>query len=99
MVNNRQEAPTKEQLQELDCLKDSDLFETMRKILKIPMEVKKIRAKRRLMDIRVRQKAYVEKQQSVQLLSDGHRIRSFQMSFCDSSECSNYRSEENVENE
>ena len=47
--NNRQEAPTKEQLEKLDCLKDSDLFETMCKILKIPMEVKKIWARRRLM--------------------------------------------------
>ena len=27
--NNRQAAPTKKQLQELDCLKDLDLFETM----------------------------------------------------------------------
>ena len=32
--NNRQEAPTKEQLEELDCLKDLDLFETRCKILK-----------------------------------------------------------------
>ena len=47
--NNRQEAPTREQLQKLDCLKDLDLFETMCKILKIPMEVKKIWARRRLM--------------------------------------------------
>ena len=35
--NNRQETPTREQLQELDCLKDLDLFETMCKILNIPM--------------------------------------------------------------
>ena len=47
--NNRQEAPTREQLQKLDCLKDLDLFETMCKILNIPMEVKKIWVKRRLM--------------------------------------------------
>ena len=40
--NNRQEAPTREQLQKLDCLKDLDLFETMCKILNIPMDVKKI---------------------------------------------------------
>ena len=39
--NNRQEAPTKEKLQELDYLKDLDLFETMCKILNIPTEVKK----------------------------------------------------------
>ena len=31
--NNRHETPTKEQLQELDCLKDLDLFETTCKIL------------------------------------------------------------------
>ena len=47
--NNRQEASTKEQLQELDCLKDLDLFETMCKILKIPMEKKKIWTRRRVM--------------------------------------------------
>ena len=40
--NNRQEAPTSEQLQKSDCLKDLDLFETMCKILNAPMEVKKI---------------------------------------------------------
>ena len=39
--NNRQEAPTREQLQRLDCLKDLDLFETMCKIRNIPIEVKK----------------------------------------------------------
>ena len=47
--NNRQEAPTREQLRKLDCLKHLDLFETMCKILNIPMEVKKIWARRRLM--------------------------------------------------
>ena len=47
--NNRQETPTKEQLQELDCLKDLDLFETMCRMLNIPMEVKKIWARRRQM--------------------------------------------------
>ena len=39
--NNRQEAPTREQLQKLDCLKDLDLFERTCKILNIPMKVKK----------------------------------------------------------
>ena len=39
----------REQLQKLDCLKDLDLFETMCKILNIPIEVKKIWARRRLM--------------------------------------------------
>ena len=47
--NNRQEAPTREQLQKLDSRKDLDLFETMCKILIIPMEVKNISARRRLM--------------------------------------------------
>ena len=45
----RQEAPTKEQLEELNCLKDLDLFETVCKVLNIPMEVKKIWASGRLM--------------------------------------------------
>ena len=44
--NNRQEEPTKEQLEELDCLKNLDLFETMCKILNFLMEMKKIWAKR-----------------------------------------------------
>ena len=47
--NKRQEAPRKEQLQELDCLKGLDLFETMCKILNLPMEVKQIWARSRLM--------------------------------------------------
>ena len=47
--SKRQEAQTREQLQKLDCLKDLDLFETMSKILNIPMEVKEIWATRRLM--------------------------------------------------
>ena len=40
--NNRQETPTKEQFQELDCLKDLDLFETICRIMNISMIVKKI---------------------------------------------------------
>ena len=39
---NPQETLTKEQLEELDCLKYLDLFETMCKVLNIPMEVKRI---------------------------------------------------------
>ena len=46
---NRQESPTRVQFQELNCLKDLDLFETRCKILNIPIEVKKIWARRRLM--------------------------------------------------
>ena len=48
-VNKRQEAPTRERLQKLDCLKDLDIFETVCKFLNIPMEVRKIWARRRLM--------------------------------------------------
>ena len=40
--NNRQETPTKEQFQELDCLKDLDLFDTTCRIMNISMKVKKI---------------------------------------------------------
>ena len=47
--NKKQETPTREQLQELKCLKDLGLFETTCKILNIPMEVKKIWTGRRLM--------------------------------------------------
>ena len=47
--NNRQEAPTRGQLQRLDCLKELDLFETMCKILNIPMKVKHIWGRRRLL--------------------------------------------------
>ena len=46
------------------------------------------------MVVRVCQETYVEAQQSVQCVSAGNWSRSFQASFCNSSECSNYRSEE-----
>ena len=42
--NTRQETPTKEQLQEFDCLKDLDLFETTCKILKFPTDQKTLMA-------------------------------------------------------
>ena len=45
---NRQETPTKEQLEELDCLKDLIFFETMGKILNILIKIKKIWARKRL---------------------------------------------------
>ena len=103
--NNRQEAPTREHLKKLDCLKDLDLFETMCKILNIPMEVKKIWARRRLMPwfranltawlYEYAKKAYVEARQSVQWISAGHSSRSFQASFRDSSECSDHRCKKN----
>ena len=103
--NNRQEAPTREQLQKLDCLKDLDLFETMCKILNIPMEVKKIWARIRLMVqsqhdcmvVRKYQEAYIEARQSVQYVSAGHWSRSFQASFLNSSECSDHRRKENLQ--
>ena len=38
---NGQEAPAREALQRLDCLKDLDLFETMCKILNTPIEVER----------------------------------------------------------
>ena len=47
--------------------------------------------------VRVCQKPNVGKQQRVHFLSDEHRIRSFQASLCNPSECTNYRSEKNVE--
>ena len=45
----REEAPTEEKSEKLDCLKDLDLFETMCKILNLPIKVKKIWTRRRLM--------------------------------------------------
>ena len=50
------------------------------------------------MVVRVYQKAYVEAEQNVQFVSDGHRVRSVQTSFCDESECSDHRSEANIVN-
>ena len=38
----RREAVNREQLEELNCLKGLDLFETMWKVLTFPMEVKEI---------------------------------------------------------
>ena len=83
--NNRQEAPTEEQLEELGCLKDSELFETMCDILNIPVQVKRIWARRRLMPwLRAymtaalnemsKSIAYVEAQQSVNFVPAGHRV-------------------------
>ena len=47
------------------------------------------------MVIRVCQEAYVEAQQRVQCVPAAHWSRSFQVSFCFSSEYSNHHSEEN----
>ena len=74
--NNRQEAPTHEKLEDLGCLKDLDLFETRCKILNIPMEVKKIWARRQLIPwfrgkmtawLYEYAKKHVEGQQNVQM--------------------------------
>ena len=84
--NNRQEAPTEEQLEELGCLKDLELFETMCEILNMPVQVKRLWARRRLMPwLRAymtaalyemsKSIAYVEAQQSVHFVSTGHRVR------------------------
>ena len=107
--NNRQEAPTREQLQKLDCLKDLDLFETMCKILNSPMEVKKIWTRRRLMPwFRALMTAWLYEYDKKHLskhdrvysgyrVSAGHCGRSFQASFRDSSKCSDHRGEENFQ--
>ena len=49
--NNRQEALNKEWLNDLDCPKELDLFQTMCKFLKLPMEVEKISPRIRLMPL------------------------------------------------
>ena len=68
----------------------------MGKTLNTPMEVKKklgqkttdamVQSQHECMVVRICQKAYVEALQSAQFVSDGHRIGSFQTSFCDTSE-------------
>ena len=58
-----------------------------------------IQSKHDCMVVRVGQEADVKAHQSVQFVPDGHRIRSFEASFCNASECSGHRSEENVESE
>ena len=49
------------------------------------------------MVVRVCQKAYVEAQQSGHCVSAGHLIGSFQASFRNALECSEYRSEKKVQ--
>ena len=105
--NNRQETPTREQLQKLDCLKDFDLFETMCKIVNIPMEVKIIWTRRRLMPwFRANMTAWLYEyamrhmsKRSLQCVSAGYWSSSFQASFCNSSECSDYRSKEKFQDD
>ena len=78
--NNRQEAPTREQLQKLDSLKDLDLFETTCKILNIPMEVKKIWARRRLMPwFRVNMTAWLYEYAKKQMSKHGRVYSVYQL--------------------
>ena len=82
--NNRQETPPKEQLRELDCLKDLDIIETTCKILNNSIEVEKnmgqkttdamVKSQHDCMVVRVCQSrvcrsTYVEAQQNVQCVS------------------------------
>ena len=103
--NNGQEAQTREQLQKLDCLKDLDLFETTCYILNIPMEVKKIWARRRLMPrFRANMTAWLYEYAKKHMSKHGRVYSVYQLdiaaaSFRGSSECSDHRCEENHQNE
>ena len=99
--NNRQESPIKEQWEEIDCLKVLDNFDTTCKVLKIPIEVKKIWARRQLMpwfraNMTTSLYEYAKKHMSKhsrmyrQFISDGHWIRSFQASCRNATECSEF---------
>ena len=96
---NRQETPTIEQLQELDCLKDLDLFETTCKILNIPTEVKKIWASRRLKTwFRAKMTAWLYEYAKKHMSKHSRVNSAYQLdigvgafnSFCNSSECSSH---------
>ena len=103
--NNGQEAQTREQLQKLDCLKDLDLFETTCYILKIPMEVKKIWARRRLMPrFRANMTAWLYEYAKKHMSKHGRVYSVYQLdiaaaSLRGSSECSDHRCEENHQDE
>ena len=103
--NNGQEAQTREQLQKLDCLKDLDLFETTCYILNIPMEVKKIWARRRLMPrFRANMTAWLYEYAKKHMSKHGRVYSVYQLdiaaaSFRGSSECSDHRCEENHQDE
>ena len=51
------------------------------------------------MVVRICQEAYVEARQSIQYVAAGHWSKSFQASFCNSSECSDHRRKENLQGE
>ena len=78
--HNRQETPTKEQLQELDCLKDLDLFETTCKILNIPIEVKKRWTRSRLMPwFRAKMTAWLYEYAKKHMLKQSRVYSAFQL--------------------
>ena len=80
--NNRQETPAKDQLQELNCLKNLDIFETTCKILSNFDGSEKnmgqkttdamVQSQHDCMVVRICQEEYVEIQQRVQCVSAGH---------------------------
>ena len=88
MGSNRQEAPTKEELEEIGCLKDLDLFERMCKILNTDQSKENMEQETIY--------AMFQSQDDCLVVSDGHRISRFQASFRDASESINYRSDKNV---
>ena len=101
--NNRQKTLRKEQLQELDCLKDLVLFETTCKSFNIPMEVKKICARRRLVPwFRINITAWLYEYAKRHMSKHSRVYSAYQLdigaghsSFYNSSECSNHSSGEN----
>ena len=67
-------------MQKLDCIKDLDLFETMCKILNIPMEVKKICARRRLMPwFRANMSAWLYEYAKKHISKDGRVYSGYQL--------------------
>ena len=102
--NHRQEAPTQEQLEELDCLKDFLSVQNVehsdgsKEDMGQETTDEMVQSQHDCMVVQICQKAHVEVQQSVQCVSAGHWIGSFQARFRNASECSDYSSEKNVQN-
>ena len=108
--NNQPEAQTKEQLEEVECQKDLDLFETMCKILNTPRKVKKLRARRRLMPwFRANMTACLYEYAKRHMSKHSRVYSSYQMEIGSEafkrsfvthpSKYSNYRSEKNAEDD
>ena len=94
--NNRQEAPTKEKLKELDYLKDLEFFATTCKILNIAMEVKKTWARRRLKPwFRANMSAWLYESAKKHMWKHSS-VYSSDARFLHASECSNYRNKKNL---